>query len=128
MPTYGTRKALDATSMDDAQEKVTAALAASGFGVLWTIDVKAVMAKKLGVDHKPYRILGACNPRLAKQAIEADDQVGLLLPCNVVIQQRDDGYEVSVIDTTAISNLAGEHLEPVATQANEGLQKALAAL
>ncbi len=87
---------------DEAIEKVTAILAAKGFGVLTTIDVKATLKKKIDVDFRPYTILGACNPGFAHKALQIEDKVGAMLPCNVVVQDAGGGdVEVSAVDPAA---------------------------
>ncbi len=87
---------------DEAIETVTAALMERGFGVLSTIDVKETLKSKIDVDFRPYTILGACNPNFAYQALQSEDKIGLMLPCNVIVQQTDDGrVEVSAVDPVA---------------------------
>src|SRR5699024_8533917 len=87
---------------DEAIEKVTGELKAEGFGILTEIDVKDTLKKKLDVDFKKYRILGACNPEFAHQALQHEDKIGTMLPCNVIVEEHDDGrVEVSAVDPQA---------------------------
>ena len=87
---------------DQAVEHVTEALAAKGFGILTTIDVRATMKKKLNVEFRPYTILGACNPEFAHKALQSEDMIGTMLPCNVVVQEMSKGFvEISAVDPVA---------------------------
>jgi uncharacterized protein (DUF302 family) len=115
---------------DAALQKVTEALAKEGFGILTVIDVQATLKTKLGVDMPPYRILGACNPVLANQAIKAVPEIGLLLPCNVLVREDEDGLvHVSFMDPGAVLGLVGDpHIDPLAGQVKHKLEAVLAAL
>ena len=102
---YGFHISLTGT-MDDIRSRVVDELQKAGFGVLTEIDVAAVLKKKIDVDRKPYLILGACNPKLANQAINADPDIGLLLPCNVVLREEDDAsITVAFMDPVAVMGL-----------------------
>lgn len=127
--TYGFGKAVD-LNFDEAIDKVTAVLATEGFGVLSDIDVAAKMKEKLNKDMPRYRILGACNPPLAFQAVSAEKEIGLLLPCNVVVREDDDGdVHISFMDPEAVMGLVGNPgVEPLASDVKERLERVLAAL
>lgn len=98
-------------SMDDAEAAVRDALAAEGFGVLTEIDVAAVLKKKIGVERSAYKILGACKPEFANQALNHDEAIGLLLPCNVVLSESDGVTVVNAIDPEVMLSIAGDHPE-----------------
>lgn len=117
-------------SFDEAIAKVTDELKKEGFGVLTEIDVRATLKKKLGVDFRDYRILGACNPPFAHKALEAEDKIGLMLPCNVIVQiAPDGGTEVAAIDPVASMTAVGNpRLEPIGLEVREKLRKVIEAL
>ena len=124
-PSYAFSKKLEGVSVEQALEKVSAALKENGFGVLTKIDVKETLKKKLDVDFRPYVILGACNPKLAHKALQADPSIGLLLPCNVVIQESEGGALVSFADPKAMFELVeNAPIEGVADEARRLLQNA----
>lgn len=128
-PSYGYAKTLPTTPFADAVAKVTDALAAEGFGILATIDVAATLKKKLDVDVRPYTILGACNPQLANKALAAEPHIGLLLPCNVLVQGEGDGATVSIMDPQAMMQVTGNPaLNEVAADAEARLKRVIAAL
>lgn len=110
--------------------KATEALAVEGFGVLTTIDVAATLKTKLGKDTKPYVILGACNPQFAHRALEAEPEIGTLLPCNVVVREQQDGAtRVDIMDPKAVLQLTGRpEITPIAMEVRQKLERVLAAI
>ena len=115
---------------DEALARVTEGLAKEGFGVLTEIDVAATLKKKLGLDIPPYRILGACNPQFAHRALQAEPQIGALLPCNVVVRNDAEGHTlVEVMDPAAVMSLVGRaEIVPIAAEVRQRLERVLAAL
>lgn len=114
-------------SFEDAIEKVIAELKKEGFGVLTDIDVKETLKKKLDVDFKKYRILGACNPPFAYKALQVEDKIGTMLPCNVIVQEIDEGQiEVAAIDPVAsMQAVANPTLKDVAAKVQGKLKKVI---
>jgi len=118
----------DAT-FDDIDARTRAALTDNGFGVLTEIDVKATMKKKLDVDMSAYRILGACNPKMAYQAIGIEPRVGAMLPCNVILREVEGGVEVSAVDPVAsMQAIDNAELTAVAGEVRDLLAKAIEAI
>ena len=111
---------------DDVIAHVTEALKAEGFGVLTDIDVAVTMKKKLDVDFRPYRILGACNPKMAHEALSIEDKIGVMLPCNIIVQQTDDGVEVAAVDPIAsIGRVGNPKLDEAAQTVKAMLAKVI---
>ncbi|AFN74037.1 hypothetical protein MROS_0796 [Melioribacter roseus P3M-2] len=117
-------------NFEDAIEKVTQALKSEGFGVLTEIDVKETLKKKLDVDFKKYKILGACNPPYAYKALQAEDKIGTMLPCNViVIEQEENKIEVAAVDPVAsMQAIKNESLSPIAGEIQAKLRKVIDSL
>lgn len=113
---------------DAVDERVRAALAERGFGVLTEIDVKATMKKKIDADMEPYRILGACNPETAYKAIDIEPRVGAMLPCNVILRQVSEGVEISAVDPVAsMQSIDNDDLTAVAAKVRDMLSEAIRA-
>lgn len=114
-------------SYDEAIQKITAELKEVGFGILTEIDVKETLKKKIDVDFRKYKILGACNPNFAHKALQAEDKIGVLLPCSVIVQELEDGKcEVAIMNPMeAMSVVTNEKLAPIAGEVNGLLETAL---
>jgi uncharacterized protein (DUF302 family) len=117
-------------AFDDAVDRTTAALKVEGFGIITQIDVQKTLQDKLGVTFRKYRILGACNPKLAFEALELEDKIGTMLPCNVVVQERIGGeIEIAAIDPLAsMQAVDNPKLKEAAGRVGEQLKRAIAAL
>jgi uncharacterized protein (DUF302 family) len=125
---YGLR-ATTTLDCDEAEEAIRAALAEEGFGILTEIDVAETLKAKLGLERTPYRILGACNPTLAARALEVEADIGLLLPCNVVVYESAGGTVVAALDPGTMVDLTdNQELSGVAEQVRERLERALRSL
>ncbi len=125
---YYFSKTLNLT-FDEAETKVMEALKEQGFGILTEIDVQATLKKKLEIDFRPYKILGACNPPFAHEALQAEDKIGTMLPCNVILQERENGVEVAAIDPIAsMSAVNNEKVTEVAKKIHDKLQNVIQSL
>lgn len=125
---YGFSKTID-MPYEQAIEKVTAELKKEGFGVLTSIDVKETLKQKINVDFKKYTILGACNPPIAHRALQEEEDLGLLLPCNVIVYEKDEKIKVSIFDPMVMTwIIENDNMKPIATEVQERLQRVLAAI
>lgn len=127
---YYISKNIGKIGFDEAIEKVRESLKEKGFGVLTDIDIRDTLHKKLDVDFRPYRILGACNPPYAHKALQAEDKIGTMLPCNVIVQQKENGeIEVAAVDPVAsMQAVANDELGEIATEIQQKLREAIEAL
>ena len=125
---YGFSKTVD-LSYEQAIEKVTEELKKEGFGVLTTIDVKDTLKKKLNVDFSKYMILGACNPLFAYESLQTEEELGLLLPCNVIVYEKEGKTRVSVFDPMVMGAIIDNpQIGPIAQKVKEKLQRVFAAV
>ena len=119
---YTIDRLIESSDFEDVDARTRDALAAHGFGVLTEIDVKATMKKKLDIDMEPYRILGACNPTMAHQAIGMEPKIGAMLPCNVILRATEGGIQVSAVDpVSSMQAIDNDDLKAVAGQVREML-------
>jgi uncharacterized protein (DUF302 family) len=125
---YGFSKVVD-IPYETAIEKVIGELKKEGFGVLTSINVKDTLKKKIDVDFKKYAILGACNPKLAQKALQVEEDLGLLLPCNIIVYEKEDKTAVSVFNPTIMSNIVdNDSLKLVAGEVREKLERVFEAV
>lgn len=112
---------------DEAIERVTKAVQTEGFGILTDIDVTSTLKQKINVDFKKYRILGACNPTFAYKAFQVEDQIGIMMPCNITVIEQDNGHvDISIMDPTAAFNvIENEELQPFAIELKMKLERCL---
>lgn len=127
---YYFNKIIKGKSFDEAIEKATAELKNEGFGVLTEIDITSTLKNRIGVDFKKYKILGACNPHFAYKALQAEDKIGVFLPCNVVVEENEDGsVEVSVVDPVAsMISVNNDALIEFATEIQQKLKRVISNL
>lgn len=125
---YYVARTLDTDEIAKAEERITSALSGEGFGVLSRIDVAETLKKKLGADFRPYLILGACNPEFAHKALQAEDKIGTMLPCNVIVQKTDNGVEIAAIDPVESMQAVGnDALSSIAASVRDRLRRAVEA-
>lgn len=123
--TYYYAKTFD-LSFEEAEARAREELKEEGFGVLTEIDVKTTLKKKLDADFRPYKILGACNPEFAHQALQAEDKIGTMLPCNVIVQEKDGKTEVAAVDPVAsMQAVNNPALRPIAEEVRNRLRKVI---
>lgn len=124
--TYHIARTLEGTGIEEAEERVIKALKDEGFGVLTRIDVREVLNEKIGVNFRPYRILGACNPQLAHQALQVEDKIGTLLPCNVILQERGKDIEIAAIDPAeSMKMVENDALQDIAGDVRDRLKRVI---
>ena len=123
---YGFGTTISADNIESAVEKTTAALSEVGFGVLTRIDVHEILKARLDENLRPYAILGACNPGLALRAVQVEPHVGLLMPCNVLVQQSNKGFDISIMDPDSLKGMVqGEAIKGIMDEARALLADAL---
>ena len=124
---YYFSKIINGKNFDEAVEQVTAELKKEGFGILNEIDIKETLKNKIDVDFKPYKILGACNPHFAYKALQAEDKIGVFLPCNIIVETTENGdIEISAVDpVAAMSSVKNETLGIMATEIQAKLKRVI---